>query len=291
MFQTRAKGFILVITIGIIGLLSSIVVRTVTKLTAFTALNGVLIQREQAKLFAISGIDFAISRLLTIYNPETDTSRTDKGENGIQKDPVIAAIQLQKAMSNLLNRWHTIPLTEAADGTITLYIACEQGKINIRSLYEHTNNEYKESLRLKLLKKPINDYFTQQIKDFNITTILKNIAQKKNGLHNLSDITQVFAQKQNTSLYRTLFLEQQSKMALYDLFSLEELETKPVPILAMSRSVATLFGLQIKNSISNKEWEDYTKLYKKQPADTAALIDAQLKLIYGKTIDFKGEVS
>src|SRR4029077_18830338 len=63
-FMKPQRGFILVLTIGMVSVMSIIVMRMLTDLISFQQLESVLLEREQAKQLAWSGIQLAMAQIV-----------------------------------------------------------------------------------------------------------------------------------------------------------------------------------------------------------------------------------
>ena len=122
-------GYILVLTLLIISVSVLLVTHIISKTITFTHFAHLVTNREQAKLLAESGIAIACAELNVIS--------TGTGQNKI-------STQLT-AQLPYLNTWQTFTLkqeVDGIDGVCQIYITCEDGKIDINSLYNYQKKDW-----------------------------------------------------------------------------------------------------------------------------------------------------
>lgn len=118
----KQPGYILVLTLLILSISVILVTRMVNKGITFSHFSQLATDREQAKLLAESGIQIAMSELM-VTSTKADQALT---------------AQLT-AWLPLLNTWQTFKFTQSSDGfdgVCQIYITCEEGKIDLNSLYD-----------------------------------------------------------------------------------------------------------------------------------------------------------
>lgn len=134
MKTTQQSGYVLVLTLMIASILVLIVSAFFNRSTIQVFFDKSALDREQAKSLAMSGIALTYSML----NIEKAEKEPGKKEESPQK------LFLKKVLP-ILNQWQTITLTQEADGldgTIKIYIACEDGKVNINQLFDFKQHKF-----------------------------------------------------------------------------------------------------------------------------------------------------
>lgn len=135
------QGYILVLTVLILSISVILLTHIINKTITFTHFAHIASDREQAKLLAESGIDIALAEFTLV---STDTKN-------------IINNQLT-AQLPFLNTWQSFTLTrdfDGIDGICKLYISCEEGKIDINSLYDFEKKRWrKEEPKISPFAKP-----------------------------------------------------------------------------------------------------------------------------------------
>jgi hypothetical protein len=111
----------------IIALCTVIVSRMVYIGVANTAFDHTIVEREQAKVLAMSGIQCALSMLDTPTEPPRSPKKW-----------------LERIIPSI-NRWQTITFKEDSDGfdgRIKFCISCEDGKLNLNQLYDFKKHSW-----------------------------------------------------------------------------------------------------------------------------------------------------
>ena len=126
MKHARSGSALLIILcfLGIIGALTQQLVKT-SFLTI--RLLDQEIKRTKAQLLAQNGLTLAIAQL---------TQQLETKKNAVDSNPKVEA--LEKILA-ILNRWQLFPLTKELDGmqgSIKVYISCEDGKIPLQNLID-----------------------------------------------------------------------------------------------------------------------------------------------------------
>ena len=103
----------------------------------YVAFSRTVINREKAKMLALSGVQLAMSKLSLPEKKETK-------ENKAQSPDVMSKKFLEKILP-IINRWEIISLkekTDNIDAEIKICIVCENGKININKLYDFNTHKF-----------------------------------------------------------------------------------------------------------------------------------------------------
>lgn len=136
--QHIRNGYILVLTLIIMSLLTIVVTQMYYIGSSFSSFATLAHKREQAKILALDGVYLACGQL-HMSAPKDD--KTPKQVPTAQKtpgqppeDPI--KLLLQKILP-VLNTWQTVVFKtpqDRMDGTLQLYITCEEGKIHLNDL-------------------------------------------------------------------------------------------------------------------------------------------------------------
>lgn len=131
MKKQSCNGYILVLTLIIMSLLTIVVTQMYYIGSSFSSFATLAHKREQAKILALDGVYLACSQL---HMPEPKDDKAQKTPGQQPEDPI--KLLLQKILP-LLNTWQTVvfkPAQDHVDGTLQLYITCEEGKIHLNDL-------------------------------------------------------------------------------------------------------------------------------------------------------------
>lgn len=279
------KGFILVLTVGMIAIMSIIVVRMITDLMSFQQLESVLLAREQAKQIAWSGIQVAMAQILE-KAPKSE-EKTSEAEAKFQKQ----LFDLRKIMT-ITNRWQTIACnasSDGIDGSCTVYIACEQGKINPfvfaamvkeEEVAKKTEDESKQSIT-QVVRSALKNYFSGKGRNVDIVQRIMSILEKRNH-ESWDDVSELLEDEELKDLGNILFLAPDRDWALTDFFSLNH-NSRVLQSWALSRSISTLAHLTPSGTPTDEDMKKIgDTVQQKRPAkDTWDLV---LKTIYNKPL-------
>lgn len=152
------SGFILPLTISIIGLAIALVTYMVNNGLAFTPAAKVMIEREQARMLARGGIEIAMSQLSTPDKKEEQGAKkapeTPPKEGAGQAAPAPEkkeSKQEETLFSYIMPRmnvWQVFPLKRAVEGMqgeIGICLMSEEGKLDLNELYDFSKGELVDS--------------------------------------------------------------------------------------------------------------------------------------------------
>lgn len=143
----NSNGSILVFTLMIVMLVIAVSEQLIRTRIIGSAFSQTMLQKEQAKLLALSGINYA--RALLEVDTEPSEKSPDEKEKSTDPEKKEDTWQ-QKLLHKLLphfHRWNTFELTEEEDGiegTIKLCISPESGKININEAFDFKQGTFKK---------------------------------------------------------------------------------------------------------------------------------------------------
>jgi len=229
-----------------------------------------MIDREQAEMLALSGINLAIAKL-TESDESDKTTKNDVSKNEENKEQekaekieqvgeeVKEESKKDKATKDLLtkllpslNRWQTFNLKEqldGIDGQIKICISCENGKININEIYDFKKQEFKKeyeailkSLEMKTKDGGALDVFGK-LSDF-----LKTRGKKLDDVTELINIpgldrVSLFYTPPHDTLDEKKASQPNFSLAIQDLFTIWTNNNKIDPLLC-SDSVSAILTLR-----------------------------------------------
>jgi hypothetical protein len=292
------RGFILILTMGMVAIMSIIVVRMITDLMSFQQLESVLLAREQAKQFAWSGIQIAMAQLLEKASPLKE--KLPEAEVKFKKQ----LFELRKIMT-ITNRWKTTSFNEASDGvagSCTVYIACEQGKINPFVLAGMVKDEVlptenaqpqpgqppagqdesnKKKTITQVIRSALKGYLSGKGRNIDVVQRITDLLEKRNN-ESWDDVSELLEDEQLKELGNILFLTPDRDWALTDFFSLHH-NSRVLQSWALSKSVAILADLTPTGTPSDEDMKKIgdTVQQKRQAKETWDLV---LKAIYNKQL-------
>lgn len=276
-YHSRKPGYALVLALLIIGVITMLIASVVTKVIVFGRLGNVLVEREQARTLAMSGLQIAIAQL-----SDDPQSVGNQAKPGSDKGPSELAKTLKKA-EPILNRWQTFSYTEekeGIDGSCELYIACEQGKISINQLYDFENKKFIKNDKLDGFKvlQIVSDKVPQgkELAE-SFATLFKERGRP------LQDVTDIFKDKKLKKLAAYVFPSAGQAVTLLDLFTVDT--NKPlVQPWFLSKSLNTVLGFKNQDTIEKAALDTLLEKAKSLPNTTAwqQNWDTYLAPIYGK---------
>lgn len=290
----RTAGFILVLTFFIMSAAILVTTYLLNRFFAGEKQSSYFQDHEQAKMLALGGIELVKSRL--------DLLESTHDEKVMREQ--------QKWLLMSLNEWNELRFSQkidGIDGSIKIYISCEDGKININRFFDASKKQY-------LLTTPEHKAFsaflsTISTKQFGISLtdqLEKALKKQSTRLDDLSELlaTTAFSEK-GTDYFLFPYLlneasgEKKTKaICLGDLLTLYSEEIWRVHPLYMSKSLQTFFGLKsfpqnkgerekLINSIVEKlqrkmDWPtSWDALLASVYGKKFAQLDPQLKILFG----------
>ncbi|MGA9530670.1 MAG: hypothetical protein WBQ73_02155, partial [Candidatus Babeliales bacterium] len=133
MKKTSHKGYVLLLTLTIISLMVYLTNYIAYRSFSTIPQTKIFTERKQAKELAFSGIACAQRQLMILPAQEEDQHKESSED---------ADKRLLKILLTHLNTWQEILLTQdihGIDGKIRIHISCENGKMNINSLFDLLN--------------------------------------------------------------------------------------------------------------------------------------------------------
>lgn len=269
---TQQSGYILIITLLIITLVTALVTSMANKSSVHSRYLKIIMDREKAKELALSGVQIAMSQLATMHKlPEAEKSLTQKNENEKKEDGSLEqSKQFLSKLLPVLNRWQQFILTEKNDGIkgqIKICIGSEEGKIDINQIFDFAEKKFiNQGEKENDYRKYIEEVFAK-IQEIlggdNLFDKFENfLKERQNGLYDPTELltvaefslfkNKVFFNPDNVSSEN----EEQVKQTIYlnDIFTLWSFQRELNPWL-LSHSVKMLIGIkeEKKESLEQEE--------------------------------------
>lgn len=314
----KSPGYILILSFFIIAMAVALISAIIQKTFNYQRLSTISLDIERARLIAFGSINLAIDQVSYIESKEPKSKQNDTKTpdgNAGKKAESIEQKRLSKLL-DIINKWQSINLSvnqEGIDAEIKLYIACEQGKINLKTIYEAQQKSQKEGQddkdekkgeseerpstgsekkpeeknSQKTFEKAIDEAFTQKV---GISFIKALKSNTKTLGRFIEDPSELFDAKSFQSIKDKVFMfygwpeknpkEEKSlkeKISLMDLFTVWPGSGKLNPWL-LSDATLKILGL---SSVGKKNSKELVKKYKPK-IDWKVEWDNILEPIYGK---------
>ena len=222
-------GYALILAITVIAAIMMLITGVVGQVVVFGRLTSALVDREQARMLALSGVQIAIGQL-------SQKSEEKKGQSA-------TALEIKK-IGPFINRWQKFTFSEESDGVdgaCEIYLASEQGKVNINALYDFEQRKFIKNDQIngeKLLQ--IIGEKIPQVKD-QFTDIVGELLKKRN--RPVQDLTELLTDKKFKKIAPLLFVSPEQAITIFDLLTLETKNPQIQPWV-LSQSLNTVLGLK-----------------------------------------------
>jgi hypothetical protein len=272
--RKKSPGYALVLAMLMIGVITMLIAGIVPKVMVFTRLGSVLMDREQARMLALSGMQIAIAQLSDEPQPETTKDEKQK------ESEVYRAL---KRVQPIINRWQTFTFTqekEGIDGSCELYIAAEQGKINVNLLYDFGQKKFVKDAKVDGYK--ILQLASEKLPQGKELPEIFSTLFKERG-RPLQDVTEIFNDKKLKKKTPAVFLNPKISMALLDLFTVETKKPLVQPLF-LSKSLQEVLGLKTQEKFDKNTLDTILEKVKSAPKTIPwqQNWDTYLAPIYGK---------
>ena len=270
------------------------------------------IEREKAKLIALSGVQVVIAQLAKVPAKEQKKEVAVQGpadsgkESGKGKDSVKNSEQdteqkefLQRILPTL-NRWQNFELKDGIDGIdaqLSVCLMCEEGKINLNRVYNFKKEQFRgdKEKGWKSIMQELCKNIEKTAKMADLFPVFEKTFKERRSKYN--DATELLLKKEFNGFKDLLFYEppivdtekkekKQQQIYLMDIFTVWSSSGKIEPWL-FSNSLAILFGLpQVESQDSKKRAEQVGEWLKnfKQKANWQQDWKTILQPMYGKEL-------
>ncbi len=220
--RRNKSGFILPLTLSIIGLAIALVVYMVNNGRAFTPAARMMIEREQARMLARSGIEIAMSQL-SIPDKKEEQGGKKAAEAPSKEGAKEAEVSENKDTKQeetlfsfvvpRMNVWQLFPLkrtTEGLQGEIGICIMSEEGKLDLNELYDPVKGELVDSS----LSSIIDEAFRGLEKSIDRSELRKAFEEKlKERKRKWDDVTELLTIKEFDGFKDKIFYDPPEKNA------------------------------------------------------------------------------
>ena len=307
--SSNKPGYILVMTLMIVAAATFIVTQMAFMGAAYSHYTSYMLDREQARLIALSGIAIAQAQLSlqdtkfipVDENTENSISSEALGKNSgksEKEDPEKNKKDLLKILCAVHDQWQLFELTKKADGydaQMGIYITCEFGKININQIYDSKAQEFITSAPGKTAEailKEIGTHIKPFVSQQDFMQQLINFLKKQN--RPLITITELLRDKKLRDFKDALWFlppipaapithnakEEQNQIYIQDLFTIYGDTYKFYPLF-LSRSLKRVLGLKT-DEFSQKSIDKIIKNMSLTQASWEKDWDTYLKSTYGQ---------
>lgn len=274
-------GYILAITLAFISMLMFLGAYVANKGLVFGAYSKTMINREKATQVAYGGIQLALSQIAG--EPVTKKEVAQNGQNKSAEQPASEGKQLLKNLLPVFNKLQSFTLKqniEGVNGTISLLIGSEEGKININAMYDFDKHKFVgEGNAQNDMKKVMQEVFTALKERTGADLFAEFEKYLKERKYPINDITELLTIKGFDVFKNEVFedigtskADKKPKIYLADLFTVSSARAPLEPWL-LSDSVLALLNLKrdkeksaddlIKNYKDRSDWKnDWAKALK-----------------------------
>lgn len=318
--QQHKPGYIVILAVMIIAAMTALVTSVINRVMVYTKLQYVLADREQARLLALSGVQIALAQLSAEQAKEINNKKEPEKKAAMNisgPKPEEKAAQF-KTVLPLLNKWQQFAFAEdqgGVAGACEIYIAAEQGKINLNALYDFKKKQFvapdvqKKSAQAGVVAKPQNatSGMQNQVPAIDGLKILQAIGDQlpmkgqifaeavgdvfKARGRPLVDVTELLSDKKFQKMRDMLFVTpekegKQERLALLDIFTVEtNIEPKNgLQPLVISRSLGLVLQLKALDKVDKKNMDKLLEQVKalQVPVAWQQKWDQLLSPVYGK---------
>ena len=268
MHTKNQSGYILMLTLALISLAMFMSVYIFTKGFTFSRFGKTMVDREKARQLAYGGIELAKSLLATVEKQPANQEQQKKEAAAKTTAASSDGAQLLKAVLPNLNKLQKFTLKqqiEGINGTLSLAIGSEEGKININRLYDFEKHEFvgqgQPNGDMRALFKELFALINEKVKVDLFPAFEKFLKERK---YPLNDVTQLLTIPGFENFKYNLFYDpagKQDTIYLTDIFTLASSKKEIEPWL-FSSSIKTL--LQIKNQKEKISIDEVLKTFKEQ---------------------------
>lgn len=256
-------GYIMIFTLLVVAASMVIVAYVGRRGSVHAPFMKMAIDREKAKLLALSGVQVAIAQLAKVpatqESPAAQSGQSgDKAANngkatsGADKE---SQDFLQRILPSL-NQWQKFELTQETDGidaTIQVCLMCEEGKINLNRVYNFKKEMFRgdKEKGWKSIMQELCKSIEKTTKIPDLFPVLEKMFKERRSKFN--DATELITKKELQAFKDLLFYEpvpattekkekKQQQIYLTDIFTVWTSSGKIEPWL-FSHSITVLFGL------------------------------------------------
>ncbi len=273
--HSARPGYIILLTLMVIAAIVALLTTVVQQSFSYQRQARISIEKARARMLALSSLEIAMSQLSTVVIEEEAQKKEPKKEQKSEKNETKDVLEpVQKWLLKVLpsiNHWQTITLEEEGlEGTVQLYLACEDGKFNLAAFKQQSMPEKEapkepqedENPKNEQKKKPEKskekgalealDELFKKVGDVSMYEAFKRFMTDYNRLP--EDPTELLRISYFAQLKDRLFTPlKQDQRGLYimDLFTFRPQATEKVNPWLLTASAKTLLGIQEKKGAAD----------------------------------------
>ena len=159
--SNKQPGYILLLTIMILSISTIVVTQIFFQARLYNAFIPLMTEKEKARQLALSGVSIAIAQL-SLHDAHFEKQKdqklgsssakaTEDGKPEEKKDAAKEGVEhaknLLRTVLSVQGRWQTFVLKHDVDGIdaqLSVCITCEDGKLNVNSLYDFEKHAFKK---------------------------------------------------------------------------------------------------------------------------------------------------
>jgi hypothetical protein len=291
--QHASHGFILVLTLIILSIMVIMVTQLFNRGRTHLYFTRTMIDREQAKLLALGGIQLAMSQLSIPPEQEKESVGTEAKKE--KKDNNVVFLQKNLATLNL---WQEFTLKEDIDGMngiVKFCISSEDGKIDINQIFDFSSKKFlNEGAANNDTKKALTALFASAKKFLDNKDLFEPFEKfLKQRQYKLRDVTELLTIEEFQNVFKdNVFYEpptstkkEQRPVYLTDIFTIWSGQPAMNPWL-LSDSIRALFTLKRSEPSDihdrEKQTEQLLKNVKSVSGDLKTVWEQSLEKLYAK---------
>ncbi len=142
MEKVAKPGYIILLTLLVIAAIVAMLTTVVHQSFSFQRQARIAQDKARARMLALSSLEIAASQLSTVVVEEEKQEKDAPKKEDQEKKTQDVLEPVQKWLLKVLpfiNHWQTIVVNEdGLEGTIKLYLACEEGKFNLAAFKQES---------------------------------------------------------------------------------------------------------------------------------------------------------
>lgn len=138
------RGFVIPLTLILISVAMVLITGIYQRGSVFVPFMATVLQRDQAKLLALSGVQVALCQLAMPRESVEQKAEPDSVVKPLSQEQT--KVKFFSEILPILNYWQKFVLTTEHDGVqgeIRIAVACEGGKIDLNSIYDFEKKRFK----------------------------------------------------------------------------------------------------------------------------------------------------
>lgn len=279
MTSHKQPGFILLLTFLMLSMTIAMATYLMMSTQASKAIGSTVIAVERAQDVALSGVEL-VRRVLS-----------NSGDPDGTKHEI-------ESILRFINRWRNFDLhteTDGVEGTIAVYVACEEGKININSMFDLEKKQFifdeKDDFTKDLWTR-VGTIFRSKTAGIGVTDfkdfLVRHLKDRKEPLDDISELFTDEPLVHTPPIFTPQTGATPAPLGVIDLLAVSEFMEKMQPVF-LSRGMCELLGFKMLPSDDDGREKIIKELVSKVKLDSkiswAREWDKILAPIYGKTFN------